>query len=118
MILSRSNIILGKEIDEFNIVLRKICSEFITAEKYNSNILVKTVHKSKGEEADVVIILNVNSGVFPVYNSNNDLFEIFGHSTIDSIEDEERLYYVALTRAKHDLYILYENKKKSAFIMN
>lgn len=117
MILSRGNLILSKEIDEFNIILRKICSDFMTFKKYNSNVFVKTVHKSKGEEADIVIILNVNNGCFPVYNSNNDLFEIFGHSTMDSIEDEERLYYVALTRAKHSLYILYENKKKSPFIM-
>lgn len=118
MVLSRGNLILGKEIDEFNIVLKKICSEFMNIEDYNHNVMVKTVHKSKGEEADIVIVLNVNAGVFPVFNSNNDLFEIFGHSTIDSIEDEERLYYVALTRAKQSLYVLYENKTKSSFIMS
>ena len=37
---------------------------------------------------------------------------------MDSIEDEERLFYVALTRAKHSLYVLYENKNKSSFIIN
>ena len=111
MVLSRGNFILGKELDEFNIVLKKICSEFMNVEDYNHNVMVKTVHKSKGEEADVVIVLNVNAGVFPVFNSNNDLFEIFGHSTIDSIEDEERLYYVALTRAKQSLYVYMKIKQ-------
>ena len=118
MILNRSNQILGKELEEFNLTLRKICSEFVSIDEYNKCVFMKTVHKAKGEEADVVIILNVNESVFPVFNSNNDLFEIFGHTTLDTIEDEERLYYVALTRAKHNLYILYENSKKSAFIMD
>ena len=90
----------------------------MSLENYNNNIIVKTVHKSKGEEVDTVILLNINQGVFPVFNANNDLFEIFGHSTIEAVEDEERLYYVAITRAKRNLYILYENKIKSPFIMS
>ena len=57
MVLSRGNLILGKELDEFNIVLKKICSEFMNVEDYNHNVMVKTVHKSKGEEADVVIVV-------------------------------------------------------------
>ena len=118
MLLNRSNQILGKDIDNFNSALRKICTEFMAVESYNENVSVKTVHSAKGEEADVVIVLNVNSGAFPVFNSNNDLFEIFGQTRIDSIEDEERLYYVALTRAKHDLFVLYEDNNKSPFIMS
>ena len=118
MILSRSNTILGKDLEDFNVALRKICLEFMTLEDYNKNVILKTVHKSKGEEADTVILLNVNEGIFPVFNSNNDLFEIFGQTTIDAVEDEEKLYYVALTRAVHNLYILYDNKTKSPFIMS
>lgn len=117
MVLNRSNTILSKELEEFNIVLRKICSEFMSAEKFNENVFVKTVHKSKGEEADIVIVLNVNYGVFPVYNNNNALFEVFDETVIDAMEDELRLYYVALTRAKHSLYVLYDGDNKSGFIM-
>ena len=116
-ILNRGNQILGKELEEFGRVLKRICLTFMTEEEYINNIFVKTVHKSKGEEADIVILLNVNQGVFPVYNPNNDLFQIFGYSTIDTVEDEERLYYVALTRAKHELYVLYEESIKSSFII-
>ena len=108
---------LGKELEELNVVLRKICQEFMSLEDYNNNVYLKTVHKSKGEESDIVIILNVNYGVFPVYNSNNSLFEIFGETISDAAKDEERLYYVALTRAKNDLYILYEDEIKSGFII-
>ena len=118
MLLNRSNQILGKELDEFNSALKNICSEFMPLESYKENVSVKTVHSAKGEEADVIIVLNVNKGAFPVFNSNNELFEIFGQKPIDSIEDEERLYYVALTRAKHNLYILYEGNNKSSFIIS
>lgn len=117
-ILSRGNQILGKEIEEFQRALKRICQTFMTEEEYVNNVFVKTVHTAKGEEADIVILLNVNQGVFPVYNPNNDLFQIFGYSSIDTVEDEERLYYVAITRAKHELYVLYEQSKKSSFILD
>ena len=77
MILNRSNLILGKEIEEFNDVLRKLCTEFMTIEDYDRKVVLKTVHKSKGEETDVVILLNINEGYFPVFNPNNNLFELF-----------------------------------------
>ncbi|MDE7395370.1 MAG: UvrD-helicase domain-containing protein, partial [Clostridiales bacterium] len=118
LILSRSNTVLGKDLEEFEVALKALCLTFMTAEEYARRIFVKTVHRSKGEEADTVILLNVNEGVFPVFHSNNDLFEVFGQTTEDAVEDEEKLYYVALTRAKHNLHILYEAKSKSPFIMS
>lgn len=118
MILSRSNSILGMELDDFNITLKTVCLEFMNREEYLKNVIIKTVHKSKGEEADIVIILNVNKGIFPVFNPNNDLFVLFEQTSIQAVEDEARLYYVALTRAKHSLYILYEDSKKSPYIMS
>ena len=117
MILSRSNQILFKDLDEFNLALKNVCSSFTTAEDYQNNVAVKTVHRAKGEEADTVIILNVNESTFPVFNQNNELFEVFGQTGIDAVEDEEKLYYVALTRAKHNLYILYNGTKKSPYIL-
>ena len=89
----------------------------MSSEDFIKNVQLKTVHKAKGEEADIVILLDINEGSFPVYNSNNDLFEIFGQKSLDSVEDEEKLYYVALTRAKESEYILYERKRKSPFIL-
>ena len=117
MILNRSNQILCKDLDRFEFVLKNICSEFMDVESFKKDIQVKTVHKSKGEESEIVILLNIDENVFPVSNSNNALFEVFGENFEDSYEDEQRLYYVALTRAKRDLYILYDNGNKSEFIM-
>lgn len=117
MILNRSNRVLGRTLEEFEQILQKVCTCFINKEDFKERVVVKTVHKSKGEEADIVILLNINEGSFPVYNPNNELFELFGESRIDSMEDEQRLYYVGITRAKEELHILYQNKKKSTFIM-
>jgi DNA helicase-2/ATP-dependent DNA helicase PcrA len=50
-----------------------------------------TVHASKGLEFDTVFIAGMNQGVFP--------------SKRGDIEEERRLFYVALTRAKNRLYI-------------
>ena len=118
MILNRSNLIVGKELTDFNEALKKVCAEFLSNYEYDNRVVVKTVHTAKGEERDVVILLGVNEGAFPVFNPNNDLFEIFGQKMLDAIEDEQRLYYVAITRAKQYLYILYEGNNKSPYIMN
>lgn len=79
-------------------------------------IEVKTAHQSKGLEADVVIVLEATSRCFPLIHPDSLLFEIFG-DTLDKIVDEERrLFYVACTRAKSDLYLLFEedfDKKKT-----
>ncbi|OHA97888.1 MAG: hypothetical protein A3E32_01575 [Candidatus Zambryskibacteria bacterium RIFCSPHIGHO2_12_FULL_38_37] len=76
----------------------------------------KTAHQSKGLEANVVIVLEATNRCFPLIHPDSLLFEIFG-DTLDKIEDEERrLFYVACTRAKSDLYLLYEedfDKKKT-----
>jgi len=76
----------------------------------------KTAHQSKGLEADVVILLEATNRSFPLIHPDYQLFEIFG-DTLGKIEDEERrLFYVACTRAKSDLYLLYDedfDKKKA-----
>lgn len=57
--------------------------------------IILTMHASKGLEFDKVIIPMLNEGVIP----NRRVV------TEDDIEEERRLLYVAMTRAKHNLYI-------------
>lgn len=59
-------------------------------------VYLMTVHMAKGKEHDVVFIYNFNEGVIPSPNA-----------TIDQtgIEEERRIAYVAMTRAKKELYI-------------
>ena len=60
-------------------------------------IKLTTVHQSKGLEYDVVFLIGLADGQFP------------GRRAIESgdVEEERRLFYVAVTRAKNELYLTY-----------
>jgi DNA helicase-4 len=68
---------------------------------------VMTVHKSKGLEADTVILLEADPKVFPSESNNINLFSLFGDSYETARNDEARLFYVAITRPKTNLYVLW-----------
>ena len=55
-----------------------------------------TVHSSKGLEFDCVFITGMEEGLFPHENSMSDR---------DGLEEERRLLYVAITRARKRLYL-------------
>lgn len=78
------------------------------------NITYLTVHSSKGLGFDQVIIINCNNGVygFPSKIINNHFI-----NNRDEIDEERRLFYVALTRTKNKVYILYDKKRPSEFIL-
>jgi DNA helicase II / ATP-dependent DNA helicase PcrA len=61
------------------------------------SIKLTTIHQAKGLEYDVVFLIGAAEGQFP------------GYRTIESgdFEEERRLFYVAVTRAKNELYISY-----------
>jgi DNA helicase-2/ATP-dependent DNA helicase PcrA len=59
-------------------------------------IQLMTVHASKGLEFDVVFITGLEEGLFPHENAMNDY---------DGLEEERRLMYVAITRARKRLYL-------------
>ncbi len=59
-------------------------------------VQLMTVHASKGLEFDAVFITGLEEGLFPHENSMNDY---------DGLEEERRLMYVAITRARKRLYI-------------
>ena len=63
-----------------------------------SRVSLMTVHSVKGLEFDYVFIIGMEEGIFPHYNAIND-------GSNSAIEEERRLCYVAITRAKKKLYI-------------
>ncbi len=94
----------------------------------NKNWFIGTIHKAKGMEFDTVFIINASSGNIPHYNSYlsikrdrntthplNFLFDRNKSSNIENIEnlleEERRLFYVAISRAKQRIYISYSGKK-------
>ena len=78
-----------------------------------------TIHKAKGLEADIVIIINCNSGKhgFPSGMSDDPVLNLL-LSEADQFEngEERRLFYVAMTRAKELLYLVSESSYKSKFV--
>ena len=67
-------------------------------------IRLMTVHASKGLEFDTVFIPNCNEGTFPHGKMPDE----------NTVEEERRIFYVAMTRAVKDLYLLYINGSKNA----
>ena len=85
----------------------------------NRKIEFLTVHKSKGLEADFVILLQCNKGTygFPSQISDNPVLDyVLTKSDQFPFGEERRLFYVAITRAKIKTIVLYDNRYPSPFV--
>jgi DNA helicase IV len=69
------------------------------------NVYIDTVHKYKGLQKDVVIVLDAIPSCYPLLHPDMIFTRIFGDTTEKVIEEERRLFYVALTRAAEHLFI-------------
>ena len=65
-------------------------------------VQLMTVHAAKGLEFDCVFITGMEEGLFPHENSANDR---------DGLEEERRLMYVAITRARQRLYLTFSQTR-------
>lgn len=81
--------------------LKEICK----FQKPEGNIILSTIHSSKGLEYDQVYILDVVDGVFP-------------RDAVEDIEEERRIFYVGMTRAKNTLSIFTYKDGHSSFSSN
>lgn len=78
-----------------------------------------TIHKSKGLEADYVIILQCNKDTygFPSMVSDAPVLDyVLTKSDQYPYGEERRLFYVAITRAKIKTYVLYDKRFPSVFV--
>lgn len=71
-----------------------------------------TCHASKGKEADYVFILGVDDGQFPKHQMQRHLAQALmqGEDIGFAHAEERRLFYVALTRAKEHVWVMYHYK--------
>ena len=81
-----------------------------------------SVHKSKGLQAKIVIILNLEKGKygFPCELENPDIFEPAIRNTDglkEKEQEERRLFYVAVTRAEEEVIMYTQKEKESKFII-
>ena len=82
-------------------------------------IPIKTIHWSKGKEAKYVFVLGLKGGIygFPNVYVDKDIKRVIHNISIEEKEEEERrLFYVAMTRAKKRLFFISEHKNESEFV--
>ncbi|MDU4447121.1 MAG: ATP-dependent helicase [Anaerococcus vaginalis] len=63
-----------------------------------NNLKLSTIHSSKGLEYDTVFVIDLIKNEFPIILDKENYFE--------RLEEERRIFYVGLTRARDSLYIL------------
>lgn len=73
-----------------------LASSTIDESENKDHVIISTIHSAKGLESDICFVLNVSPKAFPSpWTLGNE----------DEIEEERRVLYVALTRAKNELFI-------------
>lgn len=70
---------------------------------YGSNITLSTIHASKGLEYDYVLMVDLINEEFPGDLSSE---QIQSKENMEILEEERRLFYVGMTRAKEKLYLV------------
>lgn len=73
-----------------------------TDETAQDSVTLLTVHSAKGLEFDTVFLTGLEEKMFPMIRQDD---------SDDDLEEERRLFYVAVTRAKRMLYITYSNER-------
>lgn len=86
----------------------------------NERFVIMTAHKSKGKQAESVILLDVSEKSFPSeVNSlrhDSEYFSVFDDTPENQLENSRRLFYVAITRSKKYLKILADGEDRSKLI--
>ncbi len=72
--------------------------DVVAGEPEDDRVVLSSVHQAKGLEWSRVIVLGLSEGRFPSYRSA---------VTEEGLEEERRLFYVAVTRAKNEIALVY-----------
>ena len=80
---------------------------------YKSKLILSTIHSSKGLEYDTVYLMDVINGVFP---SKIISFKSASPKEKRDYEEERRIFYVGITRAKDKLCIFKYGDESSIFV--
>lgn len=119
-VLSRTNNsldLIEKQLKEKGIPYIKKTNDFgylsnSLVEEQKKGVILSTVHAIKGLEAEVVFVIGLVNSVFPSRAHDEKVLCLMKDRYNLFCEDEEkRLFYVALTRAKKRLYLTYYTSK-------
>ena len=87
--------------DQIERYTEKLAEQKQQAFRENAGVTVSTLHSVKGLEYSHVYILDVNEGNIPYKKA----------LTEEDLEEERRMFYVGMTRAKERLHLLYTRKQ-------
>lgn len=79
-------------------------------------LTVSTTHTFKGDASDSVIVLDAFERSYPLIHPNWVFTRVLGETEREIIDESRRLFYVALTRARENLFIITESGRKSPFL--
>ena len=72
--------------------------DVVPGEPDDDKVVLSSIHQAKGLEWSRVIVMGLSEGRFPNYRST---------ATEEGLEEERRLFYVAVTRAKNEIALVY-----------
>lgn len=87
-----------KDYKNLNEFIEDIILKMDTTEDSSEKVNLMTIHASKGLEFETVFVIGNNTDIFPGPKAS---------SSFEALEEERRLFYVAITRAKTNLYLTY-----------
>ena len=85
------------------------------AEDAESKVILATVHSIKGMESDTVFLVGATSSNFPCRASEHPILDMIKHNDYDKEDEEQRLFYVGVSRARKRLFISF-TKNLTRFI--
>ncbi len=80
-----------------------LLSSHDTQDGDEAGVTLMTMHTAKGLEWPVVVVAGLEDGLFPLSRATESL---------EGLEEERRLFYVALTRAKDKLYLTHARSRR------
>ncbi|MCR5342889.1 MAG: ATP-dependent helicase [Butyrivibrio sp.] len=99
---------LMRRLDDLQIIFRD------KEPDYRAKLILSTIHSSKGLEYDEVYLMDACDGVFPNKVIGNKKFA--DRQELREFEEERRIFYVGMTRARNKLNILTYNDEDSTFV--
>ena len=96
-----------EQIQNYDAVMDEIARQESRRKQSEDAVSMVTMHASKGLEWKVVVLPDVNEGVIPHKKAVTD----------DELEEERRMFYVAMTRAKEHLFIFYVQEKEAGNLL-
>lgn len=96
-----------EQIRNYDAVMEEIARQESRQKRSEDAVSMVTMHASKGLEWKVVVLPDVNEGVIPHKKAITD----------NELEEERRMFYVAMTRAKEHLFIFYIQEKEAGNLL-